>query len=73
MRIIAGSRGDQFYALATNHDGLTAIVTGSPGTRTVLIRKPSSSTFTTKLRRSVGNRARGAHVGRMEEPARQRG
>lgn len=60
---VAGTKGQQLYALASNHDGLMALVTGS-GTksRTVFVRKPGSSTFSAKLRFAVSDRARGATV-----------
>ncbi len=61
-RTVPGSKGRQLYALASNHDGLAAIVIGSLRTRTVLVRKPGSTTFSAKLTIKVSNRARGATV-----------
>jgi hypothetical protein len=63
QRTVPGSKGQHLYALASNDDGLTALVTGA-GTksRTVYIRKPGSSTFSAKLRFTVSSRARGATV-----------
>jgi hypothetical protein len=61
-RTVPGTKGRQFYALASNHDGLVALVIGAPRTRTVLIRRPGSSTFSAKLRIKVSTRARGATI-----------
>jgi len=61
-RTVPGTKGRQLYALASNHDGLVALVIGAPRTRTVFIRKPGSSTFAVKLRIKVSARARGATV-----------
>lgn len=61
-RTVPGTKGEQLYALAANDDGLVALVTGGLRTRTLRIRRPGSSTFTTKLRFAVSNRARGATV-----------
>jgi hypothetical protein len=61
-RTIAGTRGAQLYALASNRDGLMALVTGTSTMRTLLVRRPGSSTFTVKLRIRVSTRARGATV-----------
>ncbi|HEV7808713.1 MAG TPA: hypothetical protein VGO80_23110 [Solirubrobacteraceae bacterium] len=61
-RAVPGTEGQQLYALAANDDGLVALVTGGLRTRTLRIRRPGSSTFTTKLRFAVSNRARGATV-----------
>lgn len=61
-RTVAGTKGQQLYALAANRAGLMALVTGTSGTRTVYIRRPGSSTFATKLRMRVSDRARGATV-----------
>jgi hypothetical protein len=61
-RAVPGTTGQQLYALAANDDGLVALVTGGLRTRTLRIRRPGSSTFTTKLRFAVSNRARGATV-----------
>ena len=61
-RIVAGTKGRQLYALATNSAGLTALVIGTLRTRTVLVRRPSSTTFRARLRIRVGPRARGATV-----------
>ncbi len=61
-RTVPGTKGRQLYALAANHDGLVALVIGDLRTRTVLIRRPGSSTFAAKLRIKVSNRARGATV-----------
>jgi hypothetical protein len=60
--VVAGTRGQQLYALSANHGGLMALVTGTSGTRTVFVRRPGSSTFATKLRIRVSDRARGASV-----------
>jgi hypothetical protein len=62
QRTVPGSKGQQDYALASNHDGLMAMVTGGLRTRTVFVRKPGSSTFSAKLRFAVSDRARGATV-----------
>jgi hypothetical protein len=61
-RTVPGTRGAQLYALASNHDGLTALVTGTSRTRTVLVRRPGSRTFAVKLRIGVSTRARGTTV-----------
>ncbi len=61
-RRVPGTRGRQLYALAANRAGLTALVIGSRRTRSVLIRRPGASTFATKLRIAVSDRARGATV-----------
>ncbi|MEA2131767.1 MAG: hypothetical protein QOJ85_4658, partial [Solirubrobacteraceae bacterium] len=60
--VVAGTKGQQLYALSANHGGLAALVTGTSRTRTVFVRRPGSSTFTTKLRIRVSDRARGATV-----------
>jgi hypothetical protein len=62
QRTVPGSKGQQDYALASNHAGLMALVTGSLSTRTVFVRKPGSSSFSAKLRFTVSSRARGATV-----------
>ncbi len=60
---VPGPKGQQLYALASNHAGLMALVTGSISkTRTVFVRKPGSSAFTAKLHFAVSDRARGATV-----------
>jgi hypothetical protein len=61
-RVVAGTKGQQLYALSTNRGGLMALVTGTAGTRTVFVRRPGSSTFTAKLRMKVSDRARGTTV-----------
>jgi hypothetical protein len=61
-RTVPGTKGHQLYALASNHDGVVALVIGGSRTRTVLIRRPGSSTFAAKLRIKVSNRARDATV-----------
>ncbi|MDX6681493.1 MAG: hypothetical protein QOG94_1532 [Solirubrobacteraceae bacterium] len=61
-RTVPGTKGQQLYAVATNDDGLVALVTGTLRTRTLRIRRPGSSTFATKLRIAVSDRARGATV-----------
>jgi hypothetical protein len=62
QRTVPGTKGRQLYALASNADGLTAIVTGGAGSRVVHVRRPGSSRFVTKLRIKVSGRARDATV-----------
>jgi hypothetical protein len=59
---VAGTKGQQLYGLASNRDGLMALVTGAPRSRTVFLRRPGSSTFRATLRIKVSNLARGAAV-----------
>jgi hypothetical protein len=61
-RVVAGTKGQHPYGLASNRDGLMALVTGASRSRTVFLRRPGSSAFTAKLRITVSNRARGAAV-----------
>jgi hypothetical protein len=61
-RVVAGTKGQQLYALASNRAGLMALVTADLRSRTVYVRHPGSSTFSPKLRIKVSNRARGATV-----------
>lgn len=60
--VVAGSKGQQLYGLASNRDGLMALVTGAPRSRTVFLRRPGSSTFRLALRIAVSNLARDAAV-----------
>ncbi|MDX6721221.1 MAG: hypothetical protein QOJ63_3475 [Solirubrobacteraceae bacterium] len=60
--VVAGTKGQQLFGLASNRDGLMALVTGASRSRTVFLRRPGSSTFTAKLRIKVSNLARGAAV-----------
>jgi hypothetical protein len=60
--VVAGTKGQQLYALASNRDGLMALVTGASRSRTVFVRRPGSSTFRATLRIKVSNLARGADV-----------
>ena len=61
-RVVAGTRGQQLYALSANRGGLVALMTGTSATRTMFVRRTGSTTFTAKLRMKVSNRARGATV-----------
>jgi hypothetical protein len=61
-RVVAGTKGQQLYGLASNRDGLMALVTGASRSRTVFLRRPGASTFTARLRIKVSNLARGAAV-----------
>jgi hypothetical protein len=59
---VAGTKGQSLYDLASNRDGLMALVTATSGSRTVFLRRPGSSTFRATLRIKVSNLARGAAV-----------
>jgi hypothetical protein len=61
-RIVPGTKGRQIFAMASNRDGLVALVVGSLRTRSVLLRRPGSSTFAEKLRIRVSSNPRGATV-----------
>lgn len=61
-RTVAGTKGQQLYGLASNRDGLMALVTGASRSRTVFLRRPGSSTFRPTLRIEVSTLARGADV-----------
>lgn len=61
-RTVAGTKGQQLYALASNASGLMAIATGGLRSRSVYIRKPGTSTFSRKLTIRVSSLARNATV-----------
>ena len=62
LRGITGSTGEHVFALASDHAGDIAVVTGNTRRRRVLIRRPGSSTFRLALTIAVSSRARGATV-----------
>jgi hypothetical protein len=62
LKGIAGSTGEHAFALATNDDGVVAIVLGTTKERRLLIRRPNGRGFVQAFSTKVGSQGRGATV-----------